>query len=106
MPVRFKIDLAKMDLTHVTATLLRWESCGKTTASSQSTPTRDLLGCPGISDSTAVTPAVPRFSAVGVVPLLGVPGVSLLLSRSEGMNCSSMGSQELKHCCQGWIVAG
>lgn len=68
-------------------------------------------GCPGISDSSAVTPAAPRFSAVGVVPLLSAPGVSLLLSRSEGMNFSSMSSQELNHCCQephadpSWIVA-
>lgn len=94
---RLEDDLAKMDFTHVAATLLRWEGCGRTTDH----PTyRGLRGCPGISDSTAVTPAVPRFSAVGLVPLLCAPGISLLLSRSEGMNCSSMRSQELKHCCQ------
>lgn len=44
---------------------------------------RGLLGCPGISDSTALTPAVPRSSAVGVVPFMGVAGI-----------CSSPGVKE------------
>lgn len=39
LQVRLENDLAKMDFTHVTATLLRWEGCGRTAASSQGTPT-------------------------------------------------------------------
>lgn len=107
LPVRFKNDLAKMDFTRVTATLLRWEDHSPLPRAR----IQRSAGLCWISDSTPVPPAVPRFSAVGAVSLLGVPAVSLLLSISEGMNCSSMGSQELKHCCQepradlGWIVA-
>lgn len=69
----------------------------------------ELQGCPGRSDTTAITPEVPKFSAMGTVSSLGYPGVSLLLSMSEGLTCNVTGGQELKRCCQqpravpGWI---
>lgn len=68
-------------------TILRWEGYRRS-------------GGSAVLLTAEFSPAVPKLSATGTVPSLGNPGVFLLLSMSEGLNCSFVGGREQKHCCQ------
>lgn len=95
LPVRFENDLAKRDFTHVTTTLLRWKEDHNLLQGTQTGSCWAILGFLTALHSHLQC----QILCCGSGAFAGCSWC-LLLSRGEGMNCSSMSSQELKLCCQ------